>query len=70
VDHARGIRVATDFIIDAGASPTSFGLLSLRLGSDLQTVVVPNVPSGVYFVRVRGLNATLQAASALERLAL
>jgi hypothetical protein len=50
-------RRATDYVIEAGATPTSFTLLSQRTGSDETAFVVPNVPSGVYYVRVRAANA-------------
>lgn len=51
-------RLATDFVVEAGSSPTSFELLSQRLGSDGTTFVATDVPAGRYYVRVRGVNAT------------
>lgn len=50
-------RRATDYVIEAGATPTSFTLVSRRTGSDEPAFVVPHVPRGVYFVRVRAANA-------------
>lgn len=51
-------RVASDYIVEAGSTPASFTLLSQRLGSDAQQFVARDVPSGVYYARVRALNAT------------
>jgi hypothetical protein len=50
-------RRATDHSIEAGSTPTDFSLLSQRTGSDEPVFVAPNVPRGVYYVRVRAVNA-------------
>ena len=47
----------TDFIVEAGATPASFNLLSQRLGSTQPGFEATGVPSGTYYVRVRAANA-------------
>ena len=48
---------ATSYVIEAGSAPGASNLASLDNGSATPTLVVPGVPSGTYFVRVRGRNA-------------
>jgi hypothetical protein len=47
----------SDFIIEAGSTPTSFNLLSQRIGSALPQFEAADVPAGTYYVRVRAVNA-------------
>src|SRR5262249_9836122 len=47
----------TTYILEAGSAPRLSNLANVDLASDRPNVVVNNVASGVYFVRVRARNA-------------
>lgn len=55
---APNSRAATDYVLEAGSAPSSFELLSRRLGSNATTFVASGVPPGRYYVRLRAVNAT------------
>ena len=47
---------ATSYIIEAGSAPGLSNLAQLSTGTPATSFVVPNVPPGTYWVRVRGSN--------------
>lgn len=49
--------LATDYELEVGSTAGATDLLRLRLASAGTTLVVPAVPRGTYFVRVRAVNA-------------
>lgn len=53
---------ATSYLIEAGSAPGLANLAHLDTGSPASSFVVPNVPPGTYWVRVRGTNAAGHSA--------
>jgi hypothetical protein len=50
-------RAATEFVVEAGFNPAATDLVRIPTGNSNTTAVVEGVPPGVYYVRVRGMNA-------------
>ena len=48
--------IGTTFIIEAGAASGLANVANYVTGTSTQSLVVPDVPAGTYFVRVRGIN--------------
>ena len=49
--------LATSYTIEAGSAPGLANLAQIDTGTPATSFVVPNVPPGTYWVRVRGVNA-------------
>jgi hypothetical protein len=56
---------ATGYLLEVGATPTSFALASIPLG-DVTTFVAP-APTGAYYVRLRATNAAGQSTATSAR---
>lgn len=48
--------IGMSFIIEAGSASGLANLANLITGTSALSLVVPGVPAGTYFVRVRGIN--------------
>lgn len=54
---APAVGTATSYIIEAGTAPGLANITAFNTGTAATTFVVPGVPPGVYYVRVRSVNA-------------
>jgi hypothetical protein len=54
------------WVLEAGSSPGLSNLARLSIPTSATAYVVPNVPAGTYYVRVRGLRSGLESAPSNE----
>jgi hypothetical protein len=59
---------ATRYVIEAGSAPGRSDLAVVDTGGPSLTRVVTNVPSGIYYVRVRAVNALGAGVVSNERM--
>jgi glucose/arabinose dehydrogenase len=63
---APAIGTHTHYVIDAGSVPGASNLAQLTVAGSQTSITVPDVPAGVYYVRVRSVNSAETSAASNE----